>query len=154
MVKGLKSQIERNNKIIEEKDFLINELKNNKGSEAYRSNQENNSQSLKGQNDRLREELENVKRERDKISCEYQRMIERTMMESDKFLTVEMLNREKNGEEIEERNGFLDVTNMQMNRELQALENKGRIFKPQKKMLEERDLEIKRLSKIVRIFLL
>ena len=84
----------------------------------------------------------------------YQRMIERTMMESDKFLTVEMLNREKNGEEIEERNGFLDVTNMQMNRELQALENKGRIFKPQKKMLEERDLEIKRLSKIVRIFLL
>ena len=63
------------------------------------------------------------------------------MMETDsKFLTVEMLNKER-GEDTEER--LLDLTNMQQGRE----EKVG--FRPQKKFLEERDLEIKRLSKIV-----
>lgn len=88
--------------------------------------------------------MESVRKDRDKISLEYQKMVERTMMETDsKFLTVDMLNKER-GEDTVER--LLDLTNMQQGREEKVA------FRPQKKFLEERDLEIKRLSKIV-IFL-
>ena len=82
----------------------------------------------------MKEELESVRKDRDKISFEYQKMVEKTMLETDnKFLTVEMLNKER-AEEL-----LLDLTNMQQAREEKV------VCRPQNKFLEERNLEIKRL---------
>ena len=205
-IKGLKSQIEKNLKILDEKEKLINELNHqnkalkptdNKVQKIFEEklfeketviidlNQQiknlklNNShqkagdeklfeketmildlnqqiKGLKGQLDRLCDELELTRKERDKVSNEYQRLIERNeklMMESDKFLTVDMLNKDKNCEEFEERTAFLDVTNMQMMKNFkEGLENTEKqigSYRPPKKIIEERDIEIKRLSKIV-----
>lgn len=170
LIKGSKAQTEKNIKALDEKEHLINELRRSKGQNEGNSKglfekegiileQSQQIKLLKGLLDKNHEELEGVKRERDNVSIEYQKLIERNekmMMDSDKFLTIEMLNKEKNVEDIEERTAFLDVTNMQMMKSMKdQVEKKEKMiasFRPPKKIIEERDLEIKRLSKIV-IFL-
>ena len=190
--KGFKGQLEKNSKVLFEKNAMINEIKTMKETSKIQRNFEEKlfekeaviiemnqqikglfekeniinelnqiNKGLKKELEKAYEELEEVRKERDKFSGEYQKFIERNekfMMDNDKFtdkLTVDMLNKEKNCEEFDEkidRGAFLDVTNMKIMRNFnEESGEKHGSYRPAKKIMEERDLEIKRLSKIVKM---
>lgn len=111
--------------------------------------------------EKLKKELEQknnlintLKKEKDIVSNEYQKLIERNekmLLESDNFLTVEMLNKEKPQENLDSRMACLDLTNMNLMKDRKnhhEFKETANYNQPQK-FIEERDMEIKRLTKIV-----
>lgn len=153
-LKVSKSQCEKHGKLIQEKDDIINELKNIQG--THSAEKEINIKEINQQINFLKKELEqkniqiaNLKAEKDKVSNEYQKLIEQSekmLMESDnKCLTIDMLNKTRIQEDFEpQRVACSDMTNINM-------ENvkKSKTITQTKNFMEERDLEIKRLTKIV-----
>lgn len=113
--------------------------------------------------EKLKKELEQknnlintLKKEKDVVSNEYQKLIERNekmLMDSDNFLTVEMLNKEKPQENLDSRMACLDLTNINISKDRKNHQEFKEItnYNQPQKFIEERDMEIKRLTKIVLI---